>query len=148
MEKRFMNMAIREAIKAYKLDEVPVGSVIIKDNKIISSAYNECIRANDATAHAELLAIRRACETLGNYRLTDCDMYVTLEPCMMCLGAILEARVKNLYIALLDYKRGACISKMQLQDSSLSYHKLNVFYNESKIYKYLLQNFFKKLRQS
>lgn len=141
-------MAIREAIKAYKLDEVPVGAVIIKDNKIISSAYNECIRANDATAHAELLAIRRACETLGNYRLTDCDMYVTLEPCMMCLGAILEARVKNLYIALLDYKRGACISKMQLQDSSLSYHKLNVFYNESKIYKYLLQNFFKKLRQS
>lgn len=143
-----MNMAIREAIKAYKLDEVPVGAVIIKDNKIISSAYNECIRANDATAHAELLAIRRACETLGNYRLTDCDMYVTLEPCMMCLGAILEARVKNLHIALLDYKRGACISKMQLQDSSLSYHKLNVFYNESKIYKYLLQNFFKKLRQS
>ena len=148
MEKRFMNMAIREAIKAYKLDEVPVGAVIIKDNKIISSAYNECIHANDATAHAEILAIRRACETLGNYRLSDCDMYVTLEPCMMCLGAILEARIKNLYIALLDYKRGACISKMQLQDSSLSYHKLNVFYNESKIYKYLLQNFFKKLRQS
>ncbi len=143
-----MNMAIREAIKAYRLDEVPVGAVIIKDNKIISSAYNESIRSNDATAHAELIAIRRACEVLGNYRLTDCDMYVTLEPCMMCLGAILEARIKNLYIGLLDYKRGACISKMQLQDSSLSYHKLNVFYNESKIYKYLLQNFFKNLRQS
>ena len=143
-----MNMAIREAIKAYKLDEVPVGAVIIKDNKIISSAYNESICSSDATAHAEIIAIRRACEAMDNYRLTDCDMYVTLEPCMMCLGAILEARIKNLYIGLLDYKRGACISKMQLQDSSLSYHKLNVVYDESKIYKYLLQNFFKKLRQS
>lgn len=143
-----MNMAIREAIKAYKLDEVPVGAVIIKDNKIISSAYNESICSSDATAHAEIIAIRRACEAMDNYRLCDCDMYVTLEPCMMCLGAILEARIKNLYIGLLDYKRGACISKMQLQDSSLSYHKLNVVYDESKIYKYLLQNFFKKLRQS
>lgn len=141
-------MAIREAIKAYRLDEVPVGAVIIKDNKIISTAHNETISTSDATGHAEIVAIRRACDYMDNYRLNDCDMYVTLEPCMMCLGAILEARIKNLYIGLLDYKKGACISKMQLQDSDLSYHKLNVFFYESKIYKYLLQNFFKKLRQA
>lgn len=146
MEKRFMNMAIREAIKAYRLGEVPVGAVIVKDGEVISTAFNETITSSDASAHAEILAIRRACLKLHNYRLTGCELYVTLEPCMMCLGAILEARIKNLYIALLDYKKGSCISKMQLQNSSLSYHKLNVYYNESKIYKFILQNFFKSLR--
>lgn len=139
-------MAIREAIKAYRLGEVPVGAVVVKDGKVISKAFNETITMTDASSHAEILAIRRACEKLENYRLTGCDLYVTLEPCMMCLGAILEARIKNLYIGLLDYKKGACISKMQLHNSSLSYHKLNVFYEESKIYKFLLQNFFKTLR--
>lgn len=141
-----MNMAIREAIKAYRLGEVPVGAVIVKDGEVISKAFNESITSTDASAHAEMLAIRRACEKLKNYRLTGCDIYITLEPCMMCLGAILEARIKNLYIGLLDYKKGACISKMQLHNSSLSYHKLNVVYSESKIYKFLLQNFFKTLR--
>lgn len=139
-------MAIREAIKAYKLGEVPVGAVIVKDGEVISKAFNETITMTDASSHAEIIAIRRACKELENYRLTGCDLYVTLEPCMMCLGAILEARIKNLYIGLLDYKKGACISKMQLHNSSLSYHKLNVFYEESKIYKFLLQNFFKTLR--
>lgn len=141
-----MNMAIREAIKAYKLGEVPVGAVVVKDGEVISKAFNETITMTDASSHAEILAIRRACKKLENYRLTGCDLYVTLEPCMMCLGAILEARIKNLYIGLLDYKKGACISKMQLHNSSLSYHKLNVFYEESRIYKFLLQNFFKTLR--
>lgn len=141
-----MNMAIREAIKAYKLGEVPVGAVVVKDGEVISKAFNETITMKDASSHAEIIAIRRACKELENYRLTGCDLYVTLEPCMMCLGAILEARIKNLYIGLLDYKKGACISKMQLHNSSLSYHKLNVFYEESKIYKFLLQNFFKTLR--
>ena len=141
-----MNMAIREAIKAYKLGEVPVGAVVVKDGEVISKAFNETITMADASSHAEIIAIRRACKKLENYRLTGCDLYVTLEPCMMCLGAILEARIKNLYIGLLDYKKGACISKMQLHNSSLSYHKLNVFYEESKIYKFLLQNFFKTLR--
>lgn len=139
-------MAIREAIKAYKLGEVPVGAVIVKDGEVISKAFNETITMTDASSHAEIIAIRRACKKLENYRLTGCDLYVTLEPCMMCLGAILEARIKNLYVGLLDYKKGACISKMQLHNSSLSYHKLNVFYEESKIYKFLLQNFFKTLR--
>lgn len=139
-------MAIREAIKAYRFGEVPVGAVVVKDGEVISKAFNETITMTDASSHAEILAIRRACEKLENYRLTGCDLYVTLEPCMMCLGAILEARIKNLYIGLLDYKKGACISKMQLHNSSLSYHKLNVFYEESKIYKFLLQNFFKTLR--
>lgn len=141
-----MNMAIREAIKAYRLGEVPVGAVVVKDGEVISKAFNETITMTDASSHAEILAIRRACEKLENYRLTGCDLYVTLEPCMMCLGAILEARIKNLYIGLLDYKKGACISKMQLHNSPLSYHKLDVFYEESKIYKFLLQNFFKTLR--
>lgn len=139
-------MAIREAIKAYRLGEVPVGAVVVKDGEVISKAFNETITMTDASSHAEIIAIRRACEKLENYRLIGCDLYVTLEPCMMCLGAILEARIKNLYIGLLDYKKGACISKMQLHNSSLSYHKLNVFYEESKIYKFLLQNFFKTLR--
>ena len=141
-----MNMAIREAIKAYRLGEVPVGAVVVKDGEVISKAFNETITMTDASSHAEIIAIRRACEKLENYRLTGCDLYVTLEPCMMCLGAILEARIKNLYIGLLDYKKGACISKMQLHNSPLSYHKLDVFYEESKIYKFLLQNFFKTLR--
>lgn len=93
----YMLVALKEAQKAAKNDEVPVGAVIVHNNKIIAKAHNKREHKKDATAHAEILAIKKACRKLKNFRLTECDMYVTLEPCVMCIGAILNARIANLY---------------------------------------------------
>ena len=93
----YMQVALQQANKAAKRDEVPVGAVIVYNGKIIAKAYNKREHRHDATAHAEILAIKKACRKLKNFRLAECDMYVTLEPCVMCMGAILNARIKNLY---------------------------------------------------
>lgn len=92
-----MKKAITLAKLAASLDEVPVGAVIVKDGKIIASAYNRREKSNDATAHAEILAIKKACKKLGDFRLLGCEIYVSLEPCVMCMGAILNARLDTLY---------------------------------------------------
>ena len=97
VEEKFMKKALALAEKAYENDEVPIGAVIVKDGKVLSFAFNKREKSNDATAHAEILAIQKACKKLGDFRLADCDIYVTLEPCTMCMGAILNARIKNLY---------------------------------------------------
>ena len=110
MNKKYMELAIREAKKAYEIDEIPVGAVIVKSNEIISMAYNMRESNNNALHHAEIMAIDSACKKLGNWRLTDCDIYVTLEPCVMCAGAILNARIRNLYFGAYDFKLGACFS--------------------------------------
>lgn len=93
----FMQTALELAHKAYKKDEVPIGAVIVKNNKVIAKAYNKRENSGDATAHAEILAIKKACKKLKDFRLIGCDMYVTLEPCTMCMGAVLNARIENLY---------------------------------------------------
>ena len=97
MKEYFMKKAYCEAKKAYKNDEIPVGCVIVCENEIVACGYNKKERKNNALMHAEIIAIDKACKKLGSWRLDNCDIYVTLEPCMMCMGAIIESRIKNVY---------------------------------------------------
>lgn len=106
-QEKFMNEALKEAKKAYKKEEIPVGAVIVKEGKIIARAYNLKETKTSTIAHAEILAINKASKKLNNWRLTDCQMYVTLEPCPMCAGAIILSRIDKVYIGALDEKTGA-----------------------------------------
>jgi tRNA(adenine34) deaminase len=105
MNIKYMYAALSEAKKAERAGEVPIGAIIVKDNKIIGRGYNKREKKQLATAHAEIFAINQACRKLNSWRLDDCDMYVTLEPCLMCLGAIINARIKNVYFGSFDDKR-------------------------------------------
>lgn len=105
---KFMKEALKEAQKAFLKDEVPVGCVIVKDGKVIARAHNGREGRQDATAHAELLCIKKACRKLGSFRLTGCELYVTLEPCPMCAGAIINARLERLVFGAFDPKAGCC----------------------------------------
>lgn len=108
MDKAYMELAIEEALKGSINGEVPVGAVIVKDGSIIASAHNEKELTSKATRHAEIVAIERASEALGDWRLEEADMYVTLEPCAMCAGAIINARIRRLYFGAYDPKAGCC----------------------------------------
>ena len=146
MDEKYMRAAIREAKKAYDKEEVPIGAVIVKDGKIIARAHNLRESSKQACAHAEILAIQKACKKLHSWRLDNCDLYVTLEPCPMCAGAILNARIKNVYYAVADEQSGG-FSKFNIT-SSLN-HTANVihdteFENENKN---LIQSFFKEKRK-
>jgi tRNA(adenine34) deaminase len=112
-DEAFMGEALLEAKKAADNNEVPVGAVVVSDKKILSRAHNGTISLNDPTAHAEILAIREACGIKKNYRITSCDLYVTLEPCVMCLGAIFQARIGRLIFGAHDPKTGAVESIMK-----------------------------------
>ncbi len=100
MNLKYMEMAIEEAYKAMSVNEVPVGCIIVKDGKVISTGYNKKESLNAVTRHAELIAIEKASSVLNNWRLNDCDIYITLEPCPMCASAIKQARIKNVYCGL------------------------------------------------
>ena len=145
MEEKFMNEALKEAKKAYEKLEIPVGAVIVKNGKIISRAHNLKETKQTATAHAEILAIQKANKKLNNWRLIDCDMYVTLEPCSMCMGAIVSSRIKNIYIGTLDQKKE---EKIDIQKYKEEYD-VNIKYGicgaecES-----ILKEFFKDLRKN
>lgn len=104
---KFMKKALSLAKKAYDSDEVPVGAVIVKDGKIIASAFNKRETSKNAVAHAEILAIQKACKVLNDFRLIDCEMFVTLEPCLMCAGAILNSRLKTVYFGARNNKENA-----------------------------------------
>ncbi len=120
----YMLRAIQLAKQAATEDEVPVGAVVVSaDGEIIAEAYNQSAHSGDATAHAEILAIQRACAKLKTTRLWDCDMYVSLEPCTMCAAAISFARIKNLYFGATDEKGGAVISGVKFYDSPTCHHK-------------------------
>ena len=106
----FMSAALIEAEKAYNIGETPIGAVIVKDGKIIAAAHNMRETGKCALYHAELLAIHEACRVLGGWRLHECDLYVTLEPCIMCSGAINQSRIRNLYYGASDPKGGAVLS--------------------------------------
>ena len=111
------------ARQAAAASEVPVGAVVVKDNQIIGRGYNQPISRHDPTAHAEVMALRDAAQHLGNYRLPDCDLYVTLEPCCMCVGAILHARIARVIFAAADPKTGACGSVINLfAEARLNHH--------------------------
>lgn len=108
MELKFMKAAIAQAKIAVKYREVPVGAVIVKDGKVIARAYNRKEKHKCANYHAEMVAIEKACKVIGDWRLTGCDIYVTLEPCPMCAGALINARVDNIYFGAYDPKAGCC----------------------------------------
>ena len=123
-DKYFMNQAYKEAIKALNIDEVPVGAVIVKDNKIIARAHNLKETLNLSTAHAEILAINKASKKLKTWHLDDCIMYVTLEPCVMCAGAIIQSRIKKVVYGAKSYQDGAIESALNLYDTTGFNHTL------------------------
>jgi tRNA(adenine34) deaminase len=111
---RYMGLALAEARKAWLEGEVPVGAVVVKDGEVIATGYNQPIGRHDPTAHAEIMALRAAAERLGNYRLPGCELYVTLEPCAMCSGAMMHARLARVVYAAGDPKTGVCGSVLDL----------------------------------
>lgn len=147
-QEKFMKEALKEARKAYNKEEVPVGAVIVKDGKIIARSHNLKETKNSSVCHAEILAINKACKKLNAWRLTDCDMYVTLEPCPMCAGALINSRIRKLYIGTNDEKTGACGSKINLLEDVIFNHKVEIergiLQNECET---ILKDFFKFLRE-
>lgn len=148
MKEKFMKEALKQAQKAYDKLEVPVGAVIVKDGKIIARAYNQKEEKQDTTNHAEIMAIKKASKKLGSWRLLDCDMYVTLEPCSMCAGALIQSRIRKVYIGTLDEKTGACGSVLNLLNDYKFNHNVEV---ETGVLKDecegMLKKFFKELRE-
>jgi len=126
MDKKFMQEAINEALKAYGLREIPIGAVIVRNGEIVGRGYNLKETLKDATLHAEISAIRDACKNLGGWRLPGCTMYVTLEPCAMCAGALVNARVERLVIGTKDYKTGACGSVLNIVQMENLNHQIEV----------------------
>ena len=145
---KYMKEALKEAQKAYKKLEIPVGAVIVKDGKIIAKAHNIKEQKKDTTKHAEIIAIQKASKKLNTWRLNDCEMYVTLEPCSMCAGAIIQARLKKVYIGTMDEKTGACGSVLNLLKDYKFNHEVQI---ETGLLeencKKILQDFFKELRK-
>ncbi len=145
---KFMKQALKEAKKAYEKLEVPVGAVIVKDGKIIAKAHNLKETKTDTTKHAEILAIQKASKKLESWRLLDCEMYITLEPCSMCAGAIINSRIKKIYIGALDEKTGAAGSVLNLFEDYKFNHKVEV---EKGVMQEecenILKDFFKMLRK-
>ena len=146
-DKKWMQIAIQEAIQAEKEGEVPVGAVLVKDGLLIAKAHNQPISKNDATAHAEIQLIRAAGKKLKNYRLTETSLYVTLEPCAMCLGAIMHARIKRIVYGAHDPKTGVCGSSEDITNANCFKHKIHITggVSERKCSQ-LLQTFFKSRR--
>ena len=144
---KFMFAALQEAEKAFEEKEVPVGAVVVKKNRIIGRGYNQVEKLKDATAHAEMIALTAGANHLGNWRLNECSIYVTLEPCIMCTGAMLSSRINELFFSTFDPKFGACGSVYNLAEDGKTNHKIKVY---SGIYaeesKKLLQDFFLKIK--
>ena len=107
MNEYYMKLALQQAKKAYKYEEVPVGAVIVKNNKIIAKAYNKKEKTKNVAKHAEIIAISKACKKLKNWRLDDCEIYVTMEPCMMCCGAIEQSRIKKIIYGVKNENYGS-----------------------------------------
>ena len=144
----YMRQALKEAEKAYKKLEIPVGAIIVKNGKIIARAHNQKETKTDTTKHAEIVAIQKASKKLNSWRLLDCEMYVTLEPCVMCAGAMINARIKKVCIGTMDEKTGAAGSVLNLFEDYKFNHKVEV---EKGILKQeceeILKKFFRELRK-
>ena len=142
-----MRLALAEAHAALELDEVPVGAIIVQHDRVIAAAHNQREMLHDPTAHAEMIAITQAAESLGDWRLEDCTLYVTLEPCPMCAGAIVQARIPRLVFGAMDPKAGACGSVLNFTNERRLNHSVEVLggvlAEESE---QLLKQFFKELR--
>lgn len=143
---KYMKVALNEAKKAYELNEVPVGAVIVKDNKIIAKAHNLREKTNNAISHAEILCINKACKKLKSWRLEGCTMYVTLEPCLMCAGALTQCRIEKIVIGAMDSKNGCVGSKSNVLDIDTT-HKVEYVYELQDECSTILKDFFKELRE-
>lgn len=141
-----MESALNEARKAYIINEVPVGAVIVKNDKIIAKAYNIREKTNNAISHAELLCINKACKKLKSWRLEGCTMYVTLEPCLMCAGAINQSRLDKVVFGAMDEKNGCVVSKANVFEIDMT-HKVKYEYNFETECSQILKDFFKELRK-
>lgn len=143
----WMRQALQRAELALQQNEVPVGAIVVQENKVIGEGWDQTVTQNDPTAHAEIIALRAAAKTQRNYRLLDAILYVTLEPCAMCAGALLNARLKRVVFALADAKTGACGSVFNIIDAPCLNHRLHstqgILAEESLA---LLQGFFKARR--
>lgn len=145
--KRYMKMALSQAKKAYRAGEVPVGAVVVVSGEVVGRGYNQSIRKNDPAAHAEILALRQAARKIGNYRLTSATVYCTLEPCLMCAGALIWARVRCLVYGARDPKVGAIDSHLKLARAQFSNHRYDVISAVlARDSAELLQEFFKSKR--
>lgn len=142
----FLEKALVEANKALQHNEVPVGAVIVHDGVIVGRGYNQRITKKNGLLHAEIVAIAEACQHLGNWRLDDCLMYVTLEPCAMCTGAMIESRMKKVYFGALDEKTGCVLSQYTLLDDRLLPHHVEYEYTPHYDCKQLLIDFFAEKR--
>jgi tRNA(adenine34) deaminase len=146
---KYMFAALNEAEKAFEEEEIPVGAVVVYKNKIIGKGYNQVEKLNDPTAHAEMIALTAASNYLKNRRLNECDIYVTLEPCIMCTGALLNSRINRLFFSVFDQKYGACGSIYNLSEEGKYNHKIKVYsglYSEES--KRLLQTFYLDKRKN
>jgi len=143
----FMAQALELAAQAAQIGEVPVGALVVHEGQIIGQGYNQTISAHDPSAHAEIMALRQAAQSIGNYRLSGCDLYVTLEPCTMCVGAIIHARIQRLVYAATEPKAGAVASQLQLlllpHYNHIVQVESGVMADESSA---MLSNFFKQRR--
>ena len=147
MKEKFMNEALKEAQKAYKKLEVPIGAVIVKDGKIIARGHNQKEEKQDTTMHAEIIAIKKASKKINNWRLNNCELYVTLEPCPMCAGAIVNSRFKKIYIGTMDEKNGACGSVSNILEEYKQNFKVELETLNHESCKKILKDFFKELRE-
>jgi len=128
MDEKFMMEALKEAKKAYEIKEVPIGAVIVRNGEVVGRGFNQKETLKDATLHAEISAIKDACKNLGGWRLPGCTMYVTLEPCPMCAGALVNARIERLVIGTRDLKTGACGSVINIVQMEKLNHQIDVQY--------------------
>ncbi|MCX7739006.1 MAG: nucleoside deaminase [Hydrogenothermaceae bacterium] len=144
--KKFIDVAYREALKAFGKDEVPVGAVVVKGGIVISKAHNQRIVKKNALYHAEVLAIERACKKIGTYRLDGFSIYVTLEPCLMCVGAILQARIKEVVFCSKNEKEGAIVSKYTVLDDKKLSQRADYLFIPDERCSGLLREFFKRKR--
>ena len=144
---KFMSEALKEAKKAYDILEVPVGAVLVKDGKIVARAHNLRETKNNSLNHAEILAINKACKKFNTWRLEDCEMYVTLEPCPMCAGAMIQSRIKKVYYGAKDQKNGAIESVTNTLDEKFTHH-VDYEFIEEKECSNIISDFFKKLREA
>lgn len=148
MDEKYMKEAIRQAQKAYALQEVPIGCVIVSEGKIIGRGYNRRITDKNTLSHAELNAIRKASKRLNDWRLDDCTLYVTLEPCQMCAGAIVQARIRRVVIGTMNPKAGCAGSLMNLLAVPAFNHQVEITRGVlAEPCRKMMQSFFKELRQ-
>ena len=146
-DKYFMNQAYKEALKALTIDEVPIGAIIVKDDKIIARAHNLKETLNLSTAHAEILAINKASKKLNTWHLDDCIMYVTLEPCVMCAGAIIQSRIKKVVYGAKSFQDGAIESAISLYETKgFNHYPETKFYDKNENCSKIITDYFKTKR--